>query len=82
MCHFEVYIHDDRYSVPTLHLPAAGEKTAVVEWTLGYLAASHHHVWAEIWHDNVCVGRLGIVRQADLTRGKPVAVRKPTSPEP
>lgn len=69
MCYFEVYVHDDRYSVPTLHLPETGEKSAVVQWTVRYLGESHHHVWAEIWRDNACVARLGTVRE-------------PTSPGP
>jgi hypothetical protein len=46
---FEIFIHDDRYSVPTLHLVMAADEIAAVAAAESLLRASPHHRGVELW---------------------------------
>ena len=45
---FELYVDDDRYSVPTLHLIAALTAAQAREAAERILRESHHHLGAEL----------------------------------
>jgi hypothetical protein len=45
---FELYVDDDRYAVPTLHLIFAWSRVAALEIADGLLRESEHHLGAEL----------------------------------
>jgi hypothetical protein len=56
---FELFVHDDRYSVPTLHLIPAMEagvarRSAEILW-----ASSPHYLGVELWCDGEEILTLG-----------------------
>lgn len=46
---FEIFVHDDRYSVPTLQLVTAADDTSAVAAAESLLHASPHHRGVELW---------------------------------
>jgi hypothetical protein len=56
---FEIFVHDDRYSVPTLHLvPAADEATSRRVAEVLLLTSSHHR-GVELWCEGEQILALG-----------------------
>ena len=66
---FEVYVDDDRYSVPTLHLLVADEAMA---WRIAdeMLRENTHHRGAELWCEGRRVARLGSPTQDGMARSE------------
>ena len=46
---FELYVHDERYSVPTLHLLNTGSEGEARRIAEAYLAETAHHQRIELW---------------------------------
>jgi hypothetical protein len=56
---FEVYIEDDRYSVPTLRFVVADSSTRAWEMALQLLNENQHHIGVEIRVGDRSLGGLG-----------------------
>ncbi|HEY3949861.1 hypothetical protein [Phenylobacterium sp.] len=56
---FEIYVNDDRYAVPTLHLVAAEDEAGAREIMDRLLRESAHHVGAELCLDDRVLFRAG-----------------------
>lgn len=52
MSAYEVYVYDDRYSVPTLHFIAADDAASVAETARSILLESPHHRRVEVWRSD------------------------------
>jgi hypothetical protein len=48
---FEVYVHDDRYSVLTLHIISVRDEARVKEIAERLMAESEHHLGVEVSED-------------------------------
>jgi hypothetical protein len=62
MTAFELFVHDDRYSVPTLHLISAADDFDAREAADAMLRASPHHLGVELWRGGdqiVAIGACG-----------------------
>lgn len=66
---FEVFIDDDRYSVPTLKLVSAVDEAAAWSLAESLLSASPHHLGVELCHGGVRL--LGLGSYADDIRRQP-----------
>ena len=55
---YVLYIHDDRYTVPTLDSITVDDDERAKELAGGRLAASAHYHRAELWEDDRLVARL------------------------
>ena len=51
MIAFELFVHDDRYSVPTLHLISADDERAARRAAQAMLRSSPHHLGVELCRD-------------------------------
>ena len=60
---FELYVDDDRYSVPTLHLIAARDEAHAMAVAQARLDESHHHCGVELWQDGRRLAALGEPRR-------------------
>lgn len=60
MTAFEVFVHDDRYSVPTLHLISASDDFDAREAADALLRASPHHLGVELWRGGDQIAALGV----------------------
>jgi hypothetical protein len=56
---FEIYLDDDRYSVPTLHLVVADDPTMALAIATRLIEDSPHHLGAEVCLDGQRVAGLG-----------------------
>ena len=56
---FEIYLDDDRYAVPTLHLVVADDPAMAFVMAERLIADSPHHLGAEICLDGRRVAGLG-----------------------
>ena len=56
---FEVFVHDDRYSVPTLQLISADDDFEARQAAAALLRASPHHLGVELWRGGDLVAALG-----------------------
>ena len=54
-----LYVHDDRYSVPTLDTVTVGDDARATEIAARRLASSPHYRAAEVWDDERLVCRIG-----------------------
>jgi len=75
MVTYELFVHDDRYTVPTLHLvPCAGEAAAraAAEALLG---ASPHHLGVEVCCADEQILSLGACAERRRTAPAPDALR-------
>jgi hypothetical protein len=64
---FEVYVHDDRYSVLTLHMISVKDESRAREIAEGLMAESAHHLGVEVAEDGrrlFGVGSFGMREQA------------------
>jgi hypothetical protein len=53
-----LYLHDDRYSVPTMDSITVGGDERAIELAGERLASSPHYFAAELWEDDRMVKRL------------------------
>ena len=68
---FEIYLDDDRYAVPTLHLVVADEPAMAFTIAERLLADSPHHLGAEICVAGERVAGLGTFATRYLPPGGP-----------
>lgn len=59
MMTFEVFVHDDRYSVPTLHLMALAGVAMARSAAEALLKSSAHYLGVELCHDGEQILTLG-----------------------
>jgi hypothetical protein len=71
MTAFEVFVHDDRYSVPTLHLIAAADELHAQETADALLRASPHHLGVELWREGDQIAALGACAERRRSAGGP-----------
>jgi hypothetical protein len=69
---FEIYLDDDRYSVPTLHLVVADDPAMALTMAERLLADSPHHLGAEICVAGERVAGLGTFATRHLPPDSPV----------
>lgn len=55
---YVLYIHDDRYTVPTMDSIAANADERAVQGAADRLASSPHYYAVELWEDDRLVKRL------------------------
>jgi hypothetical protein len=63
---YELYVHDVRYSVPTLHLLNTASESEARRIAETYLAEAAHHQRIELWLGESRVAAWG---RKDLARG-------------
>ena len=63
---FELYIDDDRYAVPTLHLIFAFNAASALEIADGLLRESEHHLGAELRQGGEKLAGLGSLARRRL----------------
>lgn len=59
MSTFEAFIHDDRYTVPTLHLVSAMDEASARDAADALLRASTHHLGVELCRNGEQIVTLG-----------------------
>lgn len=64
---YEVFVHDDRYSVPTLYLITADDLAHARESADAMLRASPHHLGIELWTDGEQVAAIGLCAERKQT---------------
>ena len=57
---FEAFVHDDRYTVPTLHLVSAADEAGARAVADNLLRASPHHMGVELCRNGEQLLALGI----------------------
>lgn len=72
---FEIFVDDDRYAVPTLHLVAADDVAAAFAIAQRMVAESPHHLGAELCLDGQRLAGVGSFVNRQLPPGGPT--RKP-----
>lgn len=60
MITFEAFIHDDRYTVPTLHLVSAEDEAGARSAADALLRASPHHLGVELCRNGEQIAALGV----------------------
>jgi hypothetical protein len=72
---FEIFVHDDRYSVPTLHLIPAAYESAARRMAEVLLLSSAHHQGVELWRHGeqllalgTCTDRRGSAASSNALR--------------
>jgi hypothetical protein len=76
MITFQIFVHDDRYSVPTLHLVSVGDEIAARAAAGALLHASPHHRGVELWQGEEQIEALGAcVERRRTERGPEEALR-------
>ena len=71
---YTLFIHDDRYSVPSLDAVGAVDDEAAAAVALARLGASHHYHAVEVWDGDRLV--------AQLEEARSVSNVKPPRPQP
>lgn len=71
MTAFEVFVHDDRYSVPTLQLISADDDFEAREAAKALLRASPHHLGVELWRGGDQIAALGACGERRRETGGP-----------
>jgi hypothetical protein len=71
MTAFEVFVHDDRYSVPTLQLISAEDDFEARRAADVLLRASPHHLGVELWRDGDRIAVLGACGERRREAGGP-----------
>jgi len=64
---FQVFITDDRYSVPTLSIVQMASAAEAGELAARLLAGSVHHLAVEVFDEGVCICRVGETRARGST---------------
>jgi hypothetical protein len=75
MVTFELFVHDDRYSVPTLHLVFCAGETAARAAAEALLGASPHHLGVEVCCADEHIASLGACAERRRTGAEPDALR-------
>lgn len=72
MTTFEAFVHDDRYTVPTLHLVSAADEASARSLADELLRASPHHLGVELCHNGEQLAAIGVcaVRRRGDTPGR------------
>lgn len=65
---FELFVHDDRYSVPTLHLVSVAAEAMARGAAEALLRSSPHHLGVELWCEGEQIDALGVC--AERRRGE------------
>jgi hypothetical protein len=60
MTTFEAFVHDDRYTVPTLHLVSATDEATARGLADELLRASPHHLGVELCRNGEQLAALGV----------------------
>lgn len=68
---FEIFIEDDRYSVPTLKLVTAADEAEALRLAESFLAASDHHLGVELCRDGRRLMGLGSYAREPRGRSEP-----------
>ena len=68
---FEIFVDDDRYAVPTLHLVTAEDEAGAVAIAEGMVAESPHHLGAELCLDGRRIAGVGSFARRQLPPGAP-----------
>lgn len=68
---FEIYVDDDRYAVPTLHLITAADEPGAFAVAERMVAESPHHLGAEICLEGQRLAGLGSFATRQLPPGGP-----------
>jgi hypothetical protein len=71
---FEIYVDDDRYAVPTLHLVSANDESAARHVVDLLLSENPHHLGAELYFEGrlICgVGSFALTPRLSTARGDP-----------
>lgn len=68
MITFELFVHDDRYSVPTLHLVSVADEALARAAAEALLEASRHHLGVELWGGGEQLAALGVCAERRPTR--------------
>jgi len=74
---FGIFVDDDRYAVPTLHLVTADDPDAALAIAVRIVAESPHHLGAEVCRDGQRIAGLGSFAMRQQPLGAPA--RKPDS---
>jgi hypothetical protein len=77
MADFQVYIDDDRYTVPSLYLITASSEAHARVMAAELLEASEHHQGVELWLGGEAVFALGSFAVAGRSRGGPAQAASP-----
>jgi hypothetical protein len=72
---FELFVYDDRYSVPTLHLVSCGDETGARNAAEALLQASRHHLGVEVCCGDLQILSLGACTERRRTQSRPDALR-------
>lgn len=67
---FEIFVHDDRYSVPTLHLLAVSDEAAARVAAEALLQVSAHHQGVELCQGGRRIAALGTCAEREPTGGR------------
>lgn len=67
MSTFEAFIHDDRYTVPTLHLVSAFDEAGARDAADALLRASAHHLGVELCRNGEQIVQLGACEDRRLS---------------
>ena len=68
MITFELFVHDDRYSVPTLHLMSLAGLAVARTAAEALLSSSAHYLGLELCHDGEQILTLGDCPERSRTR--------------
>jgi hypothetical protein len=58
---FQIFVTDDRYSIPTLYIVEAASAARACELAEGIFAQSLHHLGVEVFDEGSCILTLGVV---------------------
>jgi hypothetical protein len=78
---FQVFVTDDRYSIPTLCIVQAPSVARARELAEGIFADSLHHLGVELLDDGECILTLGVITPAKDT-GPPPPQGRGTAGDP
>ena len=67
MGEFQIFVTDDRYSIPTLYIVEAASAARACELAEGIFAESRHHLGVEVFDEASCILTLGVVGTARAT---------------
>jgi len=71
---FEIFVHDDRYSVPTLHLVTVISEAVARDVAEAMLRANPHHLGVELCRDGLQLMALGACGQRRTATIDPLKV--------
>ena len=75
MITFELFVHDDRYSVPTLHLVSCRDEAGAQAAAEALLRAGPHHLGVEVCCGDEHILSLGVCAERRRSVERPDALR-------